>query len=758
MYSDITIIKIVKFNGCKVAKLCNILIQNLTSIPKKGDNLVRKLISSVLILVIFITSFTVSFANKPLNKVLLKENGRGRNYQIVNLKIDGKTVESKDVPPIIYPLNGEGRTLVPLRMIIEHLEDKLNANIEWDGAKWEVKIKTKEKEIVLKIDSPDAIVNGVKKRLPDDIPAKLLAIGDNGRTMVPIRFFAEEFGIDIDWDPVSITASLKTPEKPEKKPNPKPSIPQEDINTADVMDVRVKMNGSVPQIRIKTSEKIDYKELKLREPERLVIDLNNAKFNLRNKNRLEANGILDIKTGSEAVKRIRASQFQMPTEEKPDDLFITRVVVELGNLTDYEIDFDDKTGEFVVDFTNYIYNVKKENINIKEVVVIEGNIVDDYSIIRLNNPERIAVDIKGAVLHNRIKNRTINVDGRVVKSIRTCQHESGSEISDGKTVRIVIDLCEDIDHEEAYIEVKDNKLKVHVEGKPFKAMQYEETGWTTSKFMLKGSRVTRYSIERRLVPNIIDITVPKTDIDLELMDLDIDDHIIKTINIDEDRDNYNIQLELQDSVENKLLSSERGRDLILELNNKDAKYREILVVIDPGHGGPDPGTVSPILNMKESEVVLDISIKLNWLLTEAGFRTYVTRMDNLSNNFKLSLHDRVDAANVLDADLFVSVHANSFTNNLIDGIETFYRPNDASSKRFAEMLQYGMVNDLNMTDRGAKPANYYVLVHTTMPAALVETGFMSNPSDEAKLATDKYREQVAESIFKSIVKYLEETK
>ena len=145
MYSDITIIKIVKFNGRKVAKLCNILIQNLTSIPEKGDNLVRKLISSVLILVIFITSFTVSFANKPLNKVLLKENGRGKNYQIVNLKIDGKTVESKDAPPIIYPLNGEGRT-VPLRMIIEHLEDKLNANIEWDGA-MEVKIKTKEKKL-----------------------------------------------------------------------------------------------------------------------------------------------------------------------------------------------------------------------------------------------------------------------------------------------------------------------------------------------------------------------------------------------------------------------------------------------------------------------------------------------------------------------------------------------------------------------------------------------------------------------------------
>ena len=97
--------------------------------------------------------------------------------------------------------------------------------------------------------------------------------------------------------------------------------------------------------------------------------------------------------------------------------------MELGSLTDYEIVFDDKTNEFIIIPTNCIYNVKKENINTKEVVVIEGDIIDSYNIIRLSDPERIAVDIEGAVLHNMIKDKTINVDGKVVKSIRTCQHE-----------------------------------------------------------------------------------------------------------------------------------------------------------------------------------------------------------------------------------------------------------------------------------------------------------------------------------------------
>lgn len=735
----------------------------------------KRLISSILVLIIFIASFTVAFADEPLNKVLLKENGKGRNYQVVNLKIDGKTVKSEDVPPIIYPLDGNGRTLVPLRMIIEHLEDKLNANIEWDGANREVKIKTTEKEIILKIDSPDAIINGVKKRLPDNIPAKLLAIGNNGRTMVPIRFFAEEFGIDVDWDQVSVTASLETPkglgEKPEKQPRPEqlgdesdrqpnsgPGIPRRDTDIIEVTDIKVKMDGPAPQIRIRTSGQTDYNKFKLGEPERLVIDLDNTRFNLRDKNRLEANGTLDIETDSKSVKRVRVSQFQGPTREKPDDLFITRVVVELGSLIDYEVTFDDKTGEFIIDFVNYIYNIKKETINLKEVIVIEGDMVDGYDIISLNNPGRIAVDIKGAVLHNKFKDRTINVDSKIVKSIRTCQHTLEDKMPGEKVARVVIDLYEDIGHDEVHVEVKGNRLEVHMEGEPFKEIWYEETGWTTSKFVLKGLVVTKYDIESQSTPGIIDITVPKTDIDLEPMSLDVNDHIIRTINISEDGNNYNVQLRLQESVECKLLSPEFGQDLVLELNNKDAKYREMLIIVDPGHGGSDPGTISPIRGIRESEVALEISLKLNQLLTEAGFRTYMTRTDDLSNDFKLSLQDRVEIANVLKADLFVSVHVNSFTSNSISGIETFYSSRDIEGKELAQVIQSALVNNLKMADRGAKPANYFVLEHTIMPAVLVETGFLSNSSDEAKLATNKYREEVAELTFRAIIEYLETTR
>lgn len=723
----------------------------------------RKLISGVLTLIIFITSLTVSFADVSLNKILLEENGIGKNFQVVNLKIDGKTVKSADIPPVIYPLNNQGRTLVPLRMIIEHLEDKLNADIEWDGARLEVKVKTKDKEIVLKINSPIATVNGVQKRLPDDIPAKLLAIGSNGRTMVPIRFFAEELGLNVDWDEKTVTALIDVPEGIEEQPDTKPQPPKEDDNDntkpqppqgnfADITDIRVEMKGSIPQVRIKASKQVDYKELKLVNPERLVIDLNNAKFNLSDKTKLETNSTLNLQINSEILKAVRVSQFQK-------DPFVTRVVMELGKSAEYKVTFDAKTGEFVVDFTNYIRNVKKEIINTKEVIIIEGDSVDDYSIMQLNNPNRLVVDIKGGVLHSSIKN-TINVDGRTAKAIRVSQYEGENNAAKEKITRVAIDLQDNSNYEEIYAEVKDNKLYVHLEGEPFKAIHYEETGWTTSKLIFKGSTVTRYSVGRQLAPNMLEVIVPKDDIELELASLNIDDHIIKSINISEDgnKENYNIKLELQDSVEYSLVSPERSKDFVLELNNKSAKYREMLVVIDPGHGGRDPGAISSNLKIHESEVVLDISRRYNKLLTEAGFRTYMTRVDNLTPNKKLELQERTDVANSLNADIFVSVHANTASISSANGLENYYYPTDIKGKQLAQVFQTEMINNLGINSRGAKSGDLYVLRNTKMPSVLVETGFLSNPTEEAKLANIQYRQQVAEAMFKSTVKYFEQTR
>lgn len=718
----------------------------------------RRIISVFLTLMIIITSITASFGNKSLNKILLVEDGRGRNFEVLNLKIDGDIIESEDVPPVMYVLNNQGRTLIPLRMIVEHAEDVLNADIEWDQEKYEVKVTTEDKEITLKIDSPIAIVNGEEKRLPDDVPAKLLTLDLNGekisRTMVPVRFFAEELGFDVDWDNDTRTAVLESPEEveeipdPEDKPEEKPGDKEDLEDIAKISDVNIEMNGATPQIRIKTSQKVDYKEFKLVNPERLVIDLNNAEFDYKDRDELESNGTLNINTDDvNILEGLRLSQFQ-------NDPYVTRIVMELDNLTEHEVSYDEKNSEIVIDFNSYIRNIRKENMNAKEVIIIEGDSVSNYEVMELTDPQRLVVDIKDVALGKSISTSKINVDGKVANAIRISQKSSEDE----ESVRIVVDIKEDSGYEEAYIEEKDNKLYLHLEGEPLKTIKYEELGWTTSRLIFKGSTVTRYSLSRQEGTNTMEITVPKEDIELELASLNVNDHIIKTMDITENRDKYNIKLELQDSVEYELMSPEESKDFILEMNNKEAKYREKLIVIDAGHGGRDPGNISSTLNAHESVLVLDISLRYNKLLTDAGFRTYMTRVDNLNPSIKLSLQERVDVANALNPDLFISVHANSFTTPTPNGIENFYYPGDMESKKVAQIFQNEMIKDLNAIDRGAKPQNYFVLRNTNMPSILTETGFLSNPSEGEKLVNPEYRQQIAESMFRATIKYFEQSK
>lgn len=715
----------------------------------------KKIFWSILILTIFANSLLFSFADGSLNKISLKENNKANNYQVVNLKLDNKIVKSADVPPIIYSINNQGRTLVPLRMILEYAQDRLNAEIEWDGLKQEVKVKTKDKSITLKINSPKAIVNGVEKQLPDNVPAKLLSTdGINARTMVPIRFLEGELGFKIAWDEKTLTASIDMPVDVVDEPeNP---LPVEE--PSEISDVRVEMNGSIPRILIKTSKEISYKQFKLANPERIVIDFDNAKFNITDKKRLEANGTLSIKPNTDVIKDIRVSQFQ-------NDPFISRMVIELGKSTEYEIRFDNNSGEIIIDFINYIRNAKKEIMNTKEVVVIEGDSLTDYNILRLSNPERLVVDIKGGVLHSGFKNTTINVDSNILKGIRASQFAQENSTDNEKIVRVVIDLKEKDNYEDVFAEIKDKKLIIHLEGEPFKAVQYEETGWTTSRLTFKGSTVTRYSITRQQGSDVIEVVVPKKDIALEFANLDIDDHIIKSIKVEEDAngDFYNIKVALQQSVEHTMLSGAQSKDFVLDLSNKNAKYREMLIVIDPGHGGSDPGAVSTIQKLKESNIVIEIGLELNRLLAEAGFRTYMTRVDDM----RVTLQERVDVANALNADLFVSIHANAALTSTANGLENLYYPSELNTedednrdnKKLAQIFQKEMVSYLNTNNRGIVARDgLFVLKNTTMPAILTETGFLSNPGDESRLATKEYRQQIAVAMFKSIVRYFEETR
>jgi N-acetylmuramoyl-L-alanine amidase len=180
------------------------------------------------------------------------------------------------------------------------------------------------------------------------------------------------------------------------------------------------------------------------------------------------------------------------------------------------------------------------------------------------------------------------------------------------------------------------------------------------------------------------------------------------------------------------------------------------VVIDPGHGGPDPGAIG-IGGLRETDVVLDICLQMARLLQARGVQVLMTR----SSEVDVDLPPRVSLANSSGADLFVSVHANalSMARPDVNGIETFYFEGaGASARRLAAALQQQMVAiSPGSPDRGVRTGRFFVIRRTVMPSALVEMGFLTGAIDSRRLADASFRRRMALALSAGVLNALRES-
>ena len=153
------------------------------------------------------------------------------------------------------------------------------------------------------------------------------------------------------------------------------------------------------------------------------------------------------------------------------------------------------------------------------------------------------------------------------------------------------------------------------------------------------------------------------------------------------------------------------------------------IVIDPGHSGPvEPGACAA--GVRECDVVLAIAKLLAEQLYDEGHETLLTRTGDIATD---ALAFRAELANANEADVFVSLHANSAANPAAHGTEVYHYPGSARGKRLAACLQSRLVAEMGMSDRGVKEANFQVLRETDCPAVLVEVAFISNEADRRLL-------------------------
>lgn len=204
----------------------------------------------------------------------------------------------------------------------------------------------------------------------------------------------------------------------------------------------------------------------------------------------------------------------------------------------------------------------------------------------------------------------------------------------------------------------------------------------------------------------------------------------------------------------------RTEEIFLPITNR-------VVAIDPGHGGVDPGAVSKS-GLTEDEINLKIALKLKRFVEQSGGIAILTREDDrglytedsttLGQKKVEDLQNRRKLIEESQAEIFVSIHLNSFTRPAYYGAQTFYSESHEGNQELAYILQEELKNVLD-EENNRQPAireDVYIIKDMSMPSVLIEAGFLSNENEARLLDTEEYQEKIAWSIYVGIMKYFNE--
>lgn len=659
----------------------------------------KKIVVVMVIVIVLLMSVVSVFAleEKTLNLFI---DGKQIEYKAppVTLKLNRKIIET-DVPPVIL----ENRTLVPVRVISE----STGARVDWDGENYEVTVTTDNQVIKLKINSNEMLINGESLSL--EVPAKII----NNRTMIPVRAISEALGLEVGWDASTYSVLLDYPK-------------------ADILDISY--SSEEEAVILKTTGRVMYDTMFLQEPDRLVIDFPNTIF------RSPANS-MDINNGN--MVRVRASQFEV----EPN---ISRVVIDLEHPSGYSIFYNEETGELKIRTVNSVRQIRFDENEGRGMVVINSASRLEYKAMVLEQPDRIVVDLQNTYLDG-ISDGSIPVEKEGIKAIRYSQFEEN-------TVRVVIDL----EAPQQYnIENNQDGVIIYLDGSPVSAVEYTETDWKSALLSINVDREATYKIIYDNNSKTLLVEIQGGGMNLEDGKIFVDDGIverIETVPYSEFPAASYVVLYLKDGIRYNVTSPEKTDNITLELSGVPALYQNILIAIDPGHGGKDPGGMSKS-GLKEKDLNLDISFRLKALLEDMGFKTLMTRTED----YLVDLYKRAEIVNEANADLFVSVHINAHPSSSMYGVETLYYPSSKKEEdnrdnyTFAKIIQEEMLKELKTADRGLDPREKLVVTRETkMPAVIAELGFLTNKNEAALFKTDEYHQKCAEALAHGIKRYVDE--
>lgn len=337
----------------------------------------------------------------------------------------------------------------------------------------------------------------------------------------------------------------------------------------------------------------------------------------------------------------------------------------------------------------------------KTRIVVDGTKETEYKVSVISNPQRIIIDIQNAWVSPNVKKAT-NIDSRFAKAVRIAQHDSS-------TVRVVVESS-----------MGKNNYKV---------------------FALKGG-TTAYRV---------------------VMDLGKVGGGSKNSGID-----FNPQPKPDTSASNNTNKGEKVETTPSVTTPSGTTTEPVftpglkgkIIALDAGHGGSDTGAIGPT-GVTEKGVTLRVAKALQKLLQAEGATVLMTRTTDTEVSPKKAnasdveeLQARCDVGNDGNADIFISMHMDSFTNSTPSGTTGYYYTKGSkASQRLAQYVSEGVVTALGTGNRGNKSCNFYVVKHTDMPATLVEMAFISNDKEEKLMNSEAGINRAAEGILNGLRRF-----
>lgn len=557
-------------------------------------------------------------------------------------------------------------------------------------------------------------------------------------------------------------------------------------SAASFKEIKFANIGSQDKVSLNTSNYKGYKAFYMSNPDRLVVDIPN------NISAVKGSGIINVK--SSMLKSIRYSQFTKTS---------VRVVFDLKSKQQYTVEEKSGSLSFIFgkasaqtpgkpvpgtpavstpapskspqitpapstpppstpapsapanrgDAERPPVNVQRLNFSTeanRDLITVSGSNNTGYTSMRLTNPDRIVVDIPNCTVP--ADQNLIPVDTAFIKSISYTQ-------LDAKKARITVETN---GLPQYRITDQQDRLELIVEAPSYRNITYSVQG-ETAILALQNARLEEappaessgeaftplYTEIKDQTGMNYSISFPSSLADIGSGIMQISDNMLDTIVISRDLDqNIHIYFNSTSPLTYNVVYNPEAGSAEIRMTKETVVKTGKLVVIDPGHGGYDPG--ASYGDLKEKSLNLKIALKVDEILISKGIKTYMTRTSDVF----VPLYDRANIANDMNASLFLSIHNNSF-NSIEYGTETLSYPSDIS-RQFASIVQKSLVSALGTKDRGIINRPNLVVLHATkMPAALAEIAFISNPEDRKKLQDEDFLNRAAEALADAVIKALD---